>query len=247
VNKVAYWILIIFSVLLLKRGAEAQQPYSTSLVINAAAGDPDAKADLAQCYLFGKGVEKNINTGVQLLKEAAESNQTTALFLLGLMNYNGENVKQDPKKAEQYLLKAANNGFAPAQMLLGDFYQRGFKNEFFEISPDKKKSDYWFKEAEKQGLYSKNRVDNGQTQTPAGVPVFNLSPETIEVDTKRIEEAFSKEIENIKNEGTAEIQNELNRATDKIATEAEELKKQAAEKILESEKRNILKETVKPQ
>ena len=76
----------------LKNEAKAQQPYSSTLVINAAAGDPDAQVALSQCYLLGKGVEKNTNEAVRLLRLAAESNNSGALSILATMFLNGEYV-----------------------------------------------------------------------------------------------------------------------------------------------------------
>ena len=67
-------VQILAAYLILKSIALAQQPYSSTLVINAAAGDPNAQADLAECYQLGKGVEKNVNEAIRLLKQAAAKN-----------------------------------------------------------------------------------------------------------------------------------------------------------------------------
>ena len=218
---------------------KAQQPYSSTLVINAAAGDPSAQADLAGCYLLGNGVEKNVNEAVRLFKLAADKSNDSALIMLGVMYLNGENVEQDPVQGERYLLKAAERGNAIAQMYLGDFYARGFRSQKTFIPPDKKKSEKWFKEAEQQGFYSKKRVDSKETSIPEGSQVLSFDPKSSEEDTKKLEEWGSKEIKKIQSEGVKEIQNDINRAMDKISTEADSLKKQAVEKVLESEKKKI--------
>ena len=243
--KVIFRVFILFSVSLLKPDVEAQQPYSSTLVINAAAGDPDSQVSLAQCYLLGKGVEKNANEAVRLLKMAAEKNNSGALCLLGIMLINGEEVEQDPIMAEKYLLKGANNGDPLAQMLLGDFYSRGFKNQKFYIPPNKNKSEEWFKKAEAQGFFSKKRVDTKETSTPEGAQVLTYDPRTDEADTKKMEEYYEKEKQKILSEGAKNIQNDLNSAMDNIATEADNLKKQTTEKILESEKQKIKEDTEK--
>jgi TPR repeat protein len=234
-------ILVAVFCSFLKNEVKAQQPYSSTLVINAAAGDPDAQVALSQCYLLGEGVEKNTNEAIRLLRLAAEKNNSGALCILATMFLNGEYVQQDPILAEKYLLKGANNGYPIAQMLLGDFYYQGFKNQKYYIPPDKQKSEKWFKEAEKQGLFSKKRVDTKETSTPEGAHVLTFDPRTAEADTKKTEEYYEKEKEKIISDGVKDMQNGLNKAVDKIATEAENLKKQATE----SEKRIIKEETDK--
>ena len=234
-------ILVAVFCSFLKNEAKAQQPYSSTLVINAAAGDPDAQVALSQCYLLGKGVEKNTNEAVRLLRLAAESNNSGALSILATMFLNGEYVQQDPILAEKYLLKGANNGYPLAQMLLGDFYSQGFKNTKYYIPPDKQKSEKWFKEAEKQGFFSKKRVDTKEASPPEGSHELTFDPRTAEADTLKMERYYEKEKQKIISDAVKNIQNDLNKAVYKTATEAEDLKKQATE----SEKRIIKEETDK--
>lgn len=243
--ELGFQILILFSVLLFKTDANAQQPYSSTLVINAAAGDPDAQLSLSQCYFEGKGVEKNVNEALRLLRQAGEKGNSGALCILGTMYLNGEYVQQDPMIAEKYLLRAANNEDPLAQMLLGDFYARGLKSEKYYIPPNNQKSEEWFKKAEQQGFFSKQRVDKKEASIPDGAQVLSLNPKTAEADTKKMEEYYENEKRKILSNAIKDIQNDTDSSINKNSNEAEELKKLTAEKILESEKRKIKEETEK--
>lgn len=243
-RRISYAVVAVFC-FSFKNHMKAQQSFSSTLVINAAAGDPDAQVNLAECYLMGKGVEKNANEALRLLRQAAEKGNAGALCILGTMYFKGENVEKDPILSEKYLLKAANTGYPLAQMLLGDFYARGFKGEKYYVPQNNQKSEEWFRKAEQQGYFSKQRVEAKEASIPAGTQVLSLNPKTAEADTKKMEEHYEKEKTKILSEAIKDIQNDLNNAIHKIATEADELKKQTTEKILESEKRKIKEETDK--
>jgi uncharacterized protein len=52
-------------------------------------GDPDAQYNLAQMYLGGTGVEKNVPQAVKWLNLAAEKNHIVAEAVLGNLLFNG--------------------------------------------------------------------------------------------------------------------------------------------------------------
>ena len=222
-----------------KNIAVAGQPYSSILVINAAAGDPDAQVDLAECYQLGRGIDKNINETIRLLKQAAAKNNEKALIVLGSMYFNGEDVEKDPLQAETYMLAVAKRGNPIAQIFLGDMYSKGCQWVKNNIKVDKQKAHKWYSEAEKQGFYKQTWVDAEETTTPESSQILNYDPKNHEGDVKEIEEYYEKEKQKIISEGVKNIQKDLNNAMDTIATKAESLKKQTPDKILESEQRKI--------
>ncbi len=49
----------------------------------AAKGSPAAQSWIAHCYLHGKGVQKDVNAGVEMLKLAADKGHSMAQVKLG--------------------------------------------------------------------------------------------------------------------------------------------------------------------
>ena len=86
------------------------------------------KLNMASNLYYGKGVLMDKGKAVDLLKELAEENNDTALFVLGeLYTTTNPYTGQDYKKAVAYLRKAADLGNTDAMWRLGVIYSEGNK------------------------------------------------------------------------------------------------------------------------
>ncbi len=108
---------------------------------SAELGNQYAKRLLALEYISGKNFEQNIDKGISLLAECADSGDAFSCYKLGNLYLKGEIVLQDLDKAEKYLLSAENNEFT--QYSLGKLY---LQNEKYDIE---KAVSYFEKSAEK--------------------------------------------------------------------------------------------------
>jgi TPR repeat protein len=83
-------------------------------------GDYSAINSLGICYYTGSGVPQNLKKAVRWFHRAAdEGNDVEAQFNLHIAYMLGHGVEQDEKKAHEYCLKAAEQEFARAQVILG--------------------------------------------------------------------------------------------------------------------------------
>ncbi len=98
-----------------------------------------AKRLLALEYISGKNFEKNIEKGISLLTELADSGDVFSCYKLGKLYLKGEIVNQDLDKEEKYLLSAEDNEFT--QYALGKLYLQKENIEkavfYFKKSADK--------------------------------------------------------------------------------------------------------------
>ena len=117
------------------------QKASEYLEKSAELGNQYAKQLLAFEYISGKNFEQNIDKGISLLTECADSGDAFSCYKLGNLYLKGEIVLQDLDKAEKYLLSAENNEFT--QYALGNLYLQKEKYDiekavsYFEKSADK--------------------------------------------------------------------------------------------------------------
>lgn len=108
---------------------------------SAELGNQYAKRLLALEYISGKKFEQNIDKGISLLTECADSGDAFSCYKLGNLYLKGEIVNQDLDKAEKYLLSAEDNEFT--QYALGKLYLQKEKYDiekavsYFEKSADK--------------------------------------------------------------------------------------------------------------
>lgn len=104
------------------------QKASEYLEKSAELGNQYAKRLLAFEYISGKSFEKNIDKGISLLTECADSGDVFACYKLGKFYLFGtENIQKDMQKAIQYLNLFAEKGNEYAQNILDD--QEKFENE----------------------------------------------------------------------------------------------------------------------
>lgn len=108
---------------------------------SAELGNQYAKRLLAFEYISGKNLGQDIDKGISLLTECADSGDSFSCYKLGNLYLKGEIVNQDLDKAEKYLLSAEDNEFT--QYALGKLYLQKEKYDiqkaisYFEKSADK--------------------------------------------------------------------------------------------------------------
>jgi TPR repeat protein len=81
-----------------------------------AAGSDEAMFALAGLYLDGTYGDDNIDSGMALLKQAAELNNPNALMWLGHLYTEGSHVPKDPAMAQTYFKRAAATGDTRARL-----------------------------------------------------------------------------------------------------------------------------------
>lgn len=138
--KIIAFIIICFLPLAGLQAAE--EPNKTKVIqfsgelLNAAQnGDPVSQRKLGQCYLLGKGIEKNNEEGIQWLQKSAENGNLDALVLLFGIYFKGEcGTAKNTEKGVSYLIKVADKKttdqktqetIAGFQAILGNLYETG--------------------------------------------------------------------------------------------------------------------------
>lgn len=89
---------------------------------SAEKNNPDAQYYLGLMYIYGFGVIKDVEGGLNLIRKAAEQGYYDAQYFLGLKYYQGGIVKKDIKVAKEWITKLAEKGFIDAQYMLGLIY-----------------------------------------------------------------------------------------------------------------------------
>lgn len=109
----------------------------------AAEGDANALYCLGGCYFEGKGVGQDMEKGVDLYKLASEKGCAPATYAIGAYYCNQIG---DAEKGLEYIKKSAEEGFAMANCLLSDMYERGVG-----VEKDMEKSFSYLKRAAELG------------------------------------------------------------------------------------------------
>lgn len=99
-----------------------------------------AMTNLGVCYLYGWGVEKNLQLAFHWFSKAAEKGDLPAIFYLGRHYYNGDYVTRDYKKAAEFFEKAAFLGDVVSQYRIGCLYKYGLG-----VPQDYKQAVSWLK------------------------------------------------------------------------------------------------------
>lgn len=108
---------------------------------SAELGNKNAKRVLALEYISGEHLEQDIEKGLAMLTECADSGDNISCYKLGKIYFKDEIILQDLKKAEKYLLSAEDNEFT--KYALGKLY---LQEEKYDIQ---KAVDYFEKSADK--------------------------------------------------------------------------------------------------
>lgn len=96
-------------------------------------GNADAMIALGAAYQAGNIVTKDAVTAMKLFREAAEKENSFAMYILGWHLYEGDLGTQNVKEGLQWLEKAGSLGYTEAYIYLGEVFkteQKGF--EYFE-------------------------------------------------------------------------------------------------------------------
>jgi len=80
---------------------------------------------MGQHYRKGEGVKQSYEIAMILFEQAAQQENTSAIFDLGNMYYKGIGVEQSYERAFEYYEQAAHLGVAEAQYNLGAMYEKG--------------------------------------------------------------------------------------------------------------------------
>jgi len=93
--------------------------------VAAERGDSRAMKALADCYAKGTGVDKqDRNEAFKWYKQSVEKGVTSGMYEYALCLRNGFGTDEDEVKAEEYLIKAANNGDCRAALDLTEWYEK---------------------------------------------------------------------------------------------------------------------------
>ncbi len=91
----------------------------------AKAGDAQGQHNLANMYLYGSGVEKDLTEAVRWCRKAAEQGLAVAQHNLAWMYLNGVGVDRDPAEALRWCQAAAEQGHEIAQRELPAYLAYG--------------------------------------------------------------------------------------------------------------------------
>lgn len=117
--------------------------------------DVYSPAKAASFYIEGRGTTKNIPRALELIAqskeyaEAAETSSPLADYLLGLLYYNGTDVKVNRSEAFKLFRTAAEDSDNPndeAMKMMSYCYRFGFG-----VTKDLDKAEFWFKKAQDTG------------------------------------------------------------------------------------------------
>ena len=116
--------ILLFAALLI--GSLAVQAQSIEALRDSmAAGNLNCQVDLAICYLFGDGVEQDVNKGVSLIRDAADKGNRYGELWMGICYKNAYGVETDYDEAFRWFMSSAQKGNVGAMGMLGEAYQYG--------------------------------------------------------------------------------------------------------------------------
>ncbi|MCR5414842.1 MAG: sel1 repeat family protein [Kiritimatiellae bacterium] len=125
----------------------------------ADAGDVDAQAVLATCYLRGAGVKMDIAKAVRLFLSAATQGNIGAQNNLAYCYANGIGVEKNDAEAVKWWRKAAEKGLAEAEYWLGASYRDGLG-----VEKDLVKAQHWLRLAREKGFSPSGLTEDHMAQ-----------------------------------------------------------------------------------
>jgi TPR repeat protein len=111
-------------------------------------GFAPAENDYGYCLLQGRGnLKKNPTEAFRFVEKAAKHGYLSAVFNLSSLYRFGHGVPKDEARALQIHFQVAEQGFAPAQEMLGTLYRLGRDG----IARDLALAMQWYRKASEQG------------------------------------------------------------------------------------------------
>ena len=118
--------LLPFSFTQAQTKEEPTSPQVIRAVMSTAAnGDQHGQFALGYWYLYGEGVDKNVDEAISWFQKSAIQGFRQAQTQLGHMYLLGRDVPQDIDKAAMWLTKASDQGDAHSQFWLANMYRKG--------------------------------------------------------------------------------------------------------------------------
>lgn len=109
-----------------ERYHEDNERYFASMKALAEKGYVPSYSDMAGCYLYGKGVEKDPEKAYEWVIKGVEQGCPVCICYLGLFYVRGLVVEENLQKAEELYLQSAKSGYAVAYYRLSNlYYQQG--------------------------------------------------------------------------------------------------------------------------
>ena len=112
----------------------------------ASEGHLNARVEVADCYIYGRGCSQDIERGITLMKELALTRSKKAHYILGEMYLYGEHIEKDYAKALKLLSYSSERGHKNSQRYVGDIYYYGYG-----VKRDLEKARYWYLKSAESG------------------------------------------------------------------------------------------------
>lgn len=125
-------------------GALAALPYYNNLIEQ---NNPEAMFLVAKIYSEGREVQQSLSKTHELLLKADKLGHDKSTYFLGKLHLSKSSPFYNLKKAYNYFVKSANNGYAPSQNMVGQFLVNGIV-----VEKDYKMAVLYFERAAKQNL-----------------------------------------------------------------------------------------------
>ena len=126
-------------------------------------GNPQSQYELANCYYYGKGVDKDVTRAAYWYKKAAGQGDSKAQCELAYCYETGNGVLRNEHLAIHWYEKAARQGIAKAQYGLGRCYLNGVG-----VTKNENDAIYWFKKITDQNYKEAAEVEINNIQLHKG-------------------------------------------------------------------------------
>ncbi len=88
-------------------------------------GNPESQRIVAECYLAGAGVPKDVNEAWKWLVKAAGNGDIDSHYLIGTLYRDGNGVRQNYEESAYWFRKAGKNGHHRAQVEIARQFAEG--------------------------------------------------------------------------------------------------------------------------
>lgn len=91
----------------------------------AVQGNPESQRIVAECYLAGTGVRKDVNEAWKWLVKAAGNGDIESQYIIGTLYRDGNGVRQNYEESAYWFRKAGKNGHHKAQVEIARQFAEG--------------------------------------------------------------------------------------------------------------------------